>query len=306
MEISLTLRQLLNEPAVRGRLGDLHAPDLRVNNSGALMAHGTWDGAPAIAKIGMPEYQLRWTREVARVDPSVLPALYASGDTLAGEPRAWLLMERCPHVLGWQFHDVGYRLLMEAGVRFQRATRLVGPCLGPADVDLERFTTSLRETFTTSDIPPPDGAERLADNVERDLEWVLATCEVEQCHGDLHPSNAVLRVTPPDPAAQALLVDVSSYVIPWAYEGSYCEIIWWHAPIPDGHPTMTHAMAAIRRRFGMSVPSDEDIHRLSTLYRGWHALRAWPRAPHRYHVPDYEAAARAYIKEAAALSGSLG
>ena len=300
---SLLLKRLLDEPEVRGHLTDAHVPESVPGSRDGVMVYGRWNGTPAIAKIGIPANELYWAREVARVDPGVMPTLFASGDTLGSESVAWHLMERCPTVLGWQFHDVGYRLLMEAGVRFQLATRRVRQ-VKQSDVDVGRIGIALRECLTC-DYPVPEGSQRLAANLERDMEWVRSVCEVEMCHGDLHPSNAVLRVTPPDPAAQVLLVDISCWPTFWAHEGSYCEIIWWHAPIPDGHPTMTHAMAAVRARHGMSVPSDADLHRLSTLYRGWHALRAWPRASHRNHASGYEAAARQYIKEAAALSGTL-
>ena len=269
------------------------------------MVFGTWDDVPSIVKVGVPPNELRWTREVARVDPGVLPTLFASGDSIGEEPLRWLAMERCPHVLGWQFQETGYRLLIEAGIRFQRATRQVGPRPGPVDVDVNRFGRVLRQSLGTSDVPLPEGADAFAAAVERDVAWVLSVCEVEQCHGDLHPSNAVLRVPPPDPAARALLVDVSSSALPWAYEGPYAEVVFWPTPLPDGHPTMTHAMAAERRRHGMSVPSEEDVRRLSILYRGWHALRLWSHAPHRTHHPDYEAAARRYIREAAEVSRSL-
>ncbi|HET7768954.1 MAG TPA: hypothetical protein VFN74_09255 [Chloroflexota bacterium] len=296
---------LLEDPAVKPHLPDARVSERKSSYSGAFMVYGSWDGAPAIVKVGVRPNEARWTRAVARVDPGVLPTLHASGDSIAEEPLAWLAMERCPHVLGWQFHDVGYRLLFEAGVRFQLATRRVGPRPTAADVDVDRFCRVLRQSMSRSDLPLPEGGAALAAAAERDVAWVLSVCEVEQCHGDLHPSNAVLRVTPPDPAARALLIDVSSSPLPWAYEGPYAEIVFWPAPIPDGHPTMTHALAAERRRRGLSVPSDEDLLRLSTLYRGWHALRLWAHAPHRTHHPDYQAAARRYIVEAAQLSRSL-
>jgi hypothetical protein len=305
-ETARLIAQLLEEPAVKGRLQDAHVSERKSSYSGAFMVYGAWDGAPAIVKVGVPPNELHWTREVARVDPGVLPTLFASGESIGEEPLRWLAMERCPHMLGWQFNETGYRLLVEAGVRFQLATRRVVPRSRPADVEVDRFCRDLRQRMSTSDVPLPAGAVALAAAAERDLAWVLSVCEVEQCHGDLHPSNAVLRVTPPDPAARALLVDVSSSPLPWAYEGPYAEIVFWPAPIPDGHPTMTHAMAAERRRNGMSVPSDEDVYRLSTLYRGWHALRLWSHAPHRTHHPDYEAAARRYIQEATEMSRSLG
>ena len=300
------VRRLLDEPSLSGRLQEVRVPELKDNYSGAFMVHATWDGAPALVKVGVTPTEARWTRAVAAVDPGALPALFASGDSIDAEPLAWLAMERCPETLSWTYGPAGYRLLMEAGVRFHRATRQVAPRPGPGDVDVARFCRVLRHSLATADVSPPDGAEELAATIERDMEWVLSICEVEQCHGDLHPSNAVLRVPPPDPAAQALLVDVSSAALPWAYEPAYCEIVFWPTPLPDGHPTMTHLMAAVRARHGISVPSAADLDRLATLYRGWHAVRGWSNARHRTHHPDYEAAARAYIKDALAVSRSLG
>ena len=299
------LRLLLEQPALKGRLQDARVLELKDNYSGAFMVHGTWEGTPAILKVGTTPNETHWTREVARVDPGALPALFASGDSIGEEPLAWLAMERCPETLGWTYGSAGYGLLMQAGVRFQRATRQVGPRPGPSDVDVGRFCRVLRHSLATAEVPPPAGAEALVAALERDVEWVLGICEVEQCHGDLHPSNAVLRVPPPDPAAQALLVDVSPAALPWTYEPAYCEIVFWPTPIPDGYPTMTHAMAAVRARHGMSVPSAPDLDRLATLYRGWHAVRGWSNARHRAHHPEYEAAARGYIRDALEISCSL-
>src|SRR5687768_14563562 len=102
------LATLLADPAVSGRLSDAKPGELTANYSGAFMAYGTWLGQPAIVKVGATPPELRWTRELARIDPDLIPTLYASGDAIGDDPLAWLVMERCPHELGWQWGGVGY------------------------------------------------------------------------------------------------------------------------------------------------------------------------------------------------------
>ena len=298
---------LLADPAVAGRL---HAPQPRLrHDSGALMVYGTWTadpgdspeaGIPAIAKVGTPRNEVEWMRDLFRVDPGLVPALYASGLTLGDEPLAWMVSERCPYTLGWQWQGAGYGMLMEAGVRFYLASRQIRPRVGPSDVNSTRYFQGIR-TALTADVPPPVGAEALISRFDEDWAWVLARCTVELCHGDLHPGNAVARRAPPHPEARALLIDFAPGALPWVYEPAYCSIVWWFTPTPNGEPTLVHAMAAIRERYGLAVPSPDDLGRMATLLFGWHALRFWHHASHRNHHPKYEAAARRFVADAAAL-----
>jgi len=305
------VRVLLDDPAVAGRLRDPDMGVLKPNYSGAFMVRGTWtdepgDGAatgdPVIVKVGATPNEARWTRDIFQVDPGVVPTLYASGDAIGDEPLWWLVMERCPHVLGWQWGGVGYGMLLEAGVRFQLASRQIAPHFGPSDVRVRWFCDLVRRGLS-ADFPAPSGAKQLVANLEGDWAWVLSHSRVELCHGDLHASNAVTRAAPPDPRARALLIDLSPAALPWAYEPAYCEVLWWRTQTPNGEPTLAHAMAAIRERHGLEVPAPADLERLATLFLGWHALRFWPNERHRSHAPGYEAAARAYIAAAREVSG---
>jgi hypothetical protein len=293
-------RLLLAEPAVGGRLRDARFGALAPNYSGALMLEGAWDGGAAIAKVGATPREVHWMRELARVDPGLIPTLHASGDALGDEPLAWMVMERCAHEVGWQWGGVGYGMLLEAGVRFQLAARAIAGAVGAEDVDVEGFCALAGEALAC-DPPPPGPAERVVARMAEEWAWVLRTCRVETCHGDLHPGNAVSRAAPPDPGARALLIDHAPAPMPWATEPARCEILYWRTQTPRGEPTLVHAMAAIRAREGLEVPAPGDLDRLAALFIAWHALRLWPNASHR-QLPsraEYPEAVRGYMEAAA-------
>jgi hypothetical protein len=294
------VRRLLAEPAAAGRLRDAQLGELSANYSGAFLVQATWDDQPAIAKVGATPREVQWAQDLARVDPDLIPTLYASGDALGDEPLAWIVMERCRHEVGWQWGGAGYGMLLEAGVRFQLASRRIAPPVGPADVDPGPFFALAHEALTT-DPPAPGPAATVLANAERDWAWVVSHCRVELCHGDLHPANAVSRAAPPHPEARALLIDHAPAAMPWASEPARCEILYWRTQTPRGEPTLVHAMAAIRRRHGLEVPRPADLDRLSALFLAWHALRLWPYTQHRQIRPEYPEAARAYVEAAARL-----
>jgi hypothetical protein len=273
------------------------------------MLHGLWTervgdpatpGAPVLVKVGATPREVRWTRDLARVDPGLIPTLHASGDAIGDQPLAWLVMERCRHVVGWQWGGVGYGMLMEAGVRFHLAARALGPPLGPGDVATAAYCQRVR-LGAAGGPPAPGPAETVLARMERDWEWVLAVCRVELCHGDLHPGNAVSRAAPPDPEARALLIDHAPQPMPWVYDPAYCEVVYWRTPTPHGEPTLVHAMAAVRARHGLEVPPAAELDRLATLFLAWNALRLWSHEAHRRHHPDYADAARGYVEAAARL-----
>ena len=296
------LRLLLQQPAVAGGLGDVRLVELAANYSGAFFAHATWLRQPAIVKVGATPREVRWMRDLARVDRRIIPALFASGDAIGDEPLAWLVMERCPHEVGWQWGGAGYGMLLEAGVLFQLAARKIAPPVGPADVDVDGFCALAREALACEP-PPPGPAAELVARMPDDWSWVLRTCQVELCHGDLHAGNAVSRAAPPDPEARALLIDHAPLALPWASEPARCEIIYWPTQTPHGEPSLVHAMAAVRARHGLEVPRPADLDRLARLFLAWHALRLWPHARHRDFPgrPGYRDAVRQYVEAASRI-----
>jgi hypothetical protein len=244
---------------------------------------------------------VHWATRLSRHAPDLVPTVYASGSTLGGEPVPWMVMERCPYRLDYTWGHHLYTMVMDAGVRFHLASRQIARPVGPADVPVAWLCDLVRRAVT-NDPPAPGPAARVAARLAEDWAWVLAVCRVEFAHGDLHLNNAVWRIAPPDPDAQALLVDYTPSPAPWATEPAYCQVVYW----PGGtghpvHPTLVHEMAALRTAYGLEAPPPADVDRLATLFLAWNALYLWPRVTHRHGVPDYAAAVARWIEQAASL-----
>ncbi|HEX2034815.1 MAG TPA: phosphotransferase [Chloroflexota bacterium] len=293
---------LLRAPEVAGRLRQARPDEEGPRSSGATFLRGEWwaaDGAraPALVKLGAGEQEVHWAQRLARHAPDVIPTLYAAGHGLGDEPLPWLVMERCPLLMDYGWGDQLFTMLLDAGVRFQLATRRIGPPVGAADVAVERFCAQVRRGATSTP-PAPGPAGELVEGLERTWRWVLSTCRVERCHGDLHPSNAVWRTAPPDPESRALLVDFIPQTLPWVSDAAYCQVLYWPAA-PPAYPSYVHEMAALRRAYGLEVPGADDLDRLTRIFLGWYAMRIWPGATHRHGIPAYVAAVRRWVAECA-------
>jgi hypothetical protein len=275
------------------------------------MVHGTWAGEtealPAIVKLGAGEREVHWAMQLSRHAPDVLPGVYAAGYTLGGERLPWLVLERCPYTIDydWFRAERGHRIfttLMEAGVRFHLASRRIAPLVGPEDVRVEWLSGLVRLALTCD--PPAPGprelVERVCGRLERDWAWMLSVCRVELCHGDLHLANAVWRTRPSEPDSRALLLDHAPYAMPWALEAAYCQAIYWGGwarhPV---YTTPTHEMAALRAAHNLEVPGPADVDRLATLCVAWQAMRLWPTTTRYHGRPKYESAVARWIEHAA-------
>lgn len=303
-EIRRVTRLLLRAPEIAGRLQRVRPSDQTRTWSGATFLHGQWqatDGAraPVLVKLGAGEREVHWAQRLALHAPDLIPTVHAAGQTLGGDPLPWLVLERCPLRLDYGWGEQLFTMLLDAGVRFQCVTRRIGHAPGPADVNVDRFCALVRRGATSSP-PAPGPAAEVATRLERDWGWVLSTCRVEMCHGDLHPSNAVWRTAPPDPQARALLIDYAPQALPWASEPAYCQALYWPCNPPARYASFVHQMAALRRIHGLDVPDPENLNRLASLFLGWHALRIWPTATHRHNNPEYVAAVRRWVIECAA------
>jgi hypothetical protein len=323
-ETDRLVQLLLAEPAVAGRFHGVKASGIASRGSGATTLHADWDGPidgarttpgrsdssgslPAIVKLGAGQREAHWAMELRRHAPSLVPNLYAAGFTLGGELSPWLIMERCPYLLdyAWFRAPWGHRLfaaLLDAGVRFHLTSRRIAPRVGVENVGAEWLSGLVRRALTSD--PRLPGARELAERVvERqaeDWKWVLAVCEVELAHGDLHLANAVWRTEPSDPQAQALLVDYTPYALPWAMEAAYCQALYWGGwTRHPGHITTTHEMASLRAAYGLQVPAPADVDRLAALCEAWQAMRLWPTRTHHHAQPAFHAAVAKTIERAA-------
>ncbi len=307
---------LLAEPSVSGCLHDLQPGALEVNYSGATFLFGAWsdpaggtmlDGEargtvepqPAIVKLGATEREVRCIQQLAQHAPDLVPTLFAAGHRLGDEPLSWMVMERCPLRLDYGWGDHLFTTLLDAGVRFQLASRRLLPPVGPADVGANRVVTFLRDG--DAGVPSSPGpTDVLFERFEEDWAWALASCRIELCHGDLHPSNAVWRIAPPDPAGRALLIDPAPQALPWVYEPAYCQVLYWPAGCQVGKLGLVQRMASIRQSYGLDVPDSETLARLEALFLAWHALRFWSHLTHRQGDPQWIADVRRWIERGAA------
>ena len=88
----------------------------------------------------------------------------------------------------------------------------------------------------------PEGSAPLAANLERDLEWVLSICEVEICHGDLHPFNVLV-----DDRGQTTVLDWSAEVVDWLQDSERGLMGMTFDPV-DGRLEQRRRRIAERRR----------------------------------------------------------
>jgi hypothetical protein len=315
-EVARLTRLLLEEPLVAGRLHSVRPDEATERWSGSTFLFGAWtdpdgpgsadakqpamSGLPVVVKLGTNEREVRWAQKLALHAPDLIPTVYAGGRSLGGEALPWLVMERCPYRLDYGWGDQLYTMLLDAGVRFQIASRRIAPPVGPADVEVELHCRLIRRGVTNS--PPAPGPGRaVVERLERDWAWALSVCRVELCHGDLHPSNAVWRTAPPDPGSRALLIDYAPHALPWVSEPAYCRVLYWPGGRGPGHMGLVHEMAGLRRRYDLEVPSLADLDRLATVFLAWHALRLWPLLTHRHDNADYLNATRRWIEACATL-----
>jgi len=229
--------------------------------------------APVLLKLNVAGDQVWWTRMLARAAPAFVPQVYAVGERLGDEPLGWVLWERVPGGLhpGWNGRE--FAVLLEAGVQFQRATRTLAAAAQAAGVLNELRVDELAarlEQGIQRGVPGP--AARVLRRLDADWAWVTAVCETEVCHGDLHLANALSREGPPD--GVALLIDYHPTRMPWAYDATKPEILNAD-PRRLGCRGLVVKQAAMRERYGLSVPAGAELRRLQAIVLGWRAMEVW-------------------------------
>jgi hypothetical protein len=265
--------------------------------SGGVHLAGIWHAteAPVLVKLGVNPNQLYWTRQIEGAAPDLIPQLFASGDTLDDLPVAWTVMERIPcDALGPGWMGNEFEMVLDAAVRFQRASRSIEPrTLETMDAALLRERLEVGVTAR-----PPGPVGTLIDRLESDWQWVSAVCELEICHGDVHMCNVLSRIPPPD-YSTAVLIDCQPVVQPWAFDAAYPQVLNSTDRGRIGYQDLVPKMARIRTAYGLSSCAGADLERLSRLTLAWFAIRLWGLTPDRHSIPDYRAETERYIRDGA-------
>jgi hypothetical protein len=288
-------------PGVGGRLalGEIRPPE--ANYSGAAFVAATWDGRPALVRIGANRREVEWAELLSRHAEDLVPDVHAAGHGLGDEGLSWLVMERCPLLLDYGWGEALWDTLLDAGVRFQVASRRLAAPVGPLDVSGERVEAFFRGPDAGAGFPGA-AVRRLVERFEAEWAWALAACRVELCHGDLHPANAVWRRPATEPGARALLIDHAPRALPWAYEPAYCQTLYWPAGCRADGPELVHRMARMRRSHGLELPAPDVLDRLATLFLAWHGLRFWEHLVARRGNAEWTADVARWVRAAVSES----
>jgi hypothetical protein len=265
---------VLAEPAITSLVSQLE-PDPQPWGRSALhfSARLMSSGAPALLKVNVATDQLWWTRLLAQEYPALLPHVFAAGEYVGGQKLGWILWERVRGGLhpGWQGRE--FDMILEAGVRFQVASRKLAHSAQAAGLLAELHVEDLAERLEQGvRRAAPGPAKRVLRRVFEHWAWVKESCETEVCHGDLHLANALCRDEPP--GGEALLIDHHPTRMPWVCEAAKPEILNAE-PSRTGCRGLVAKQAAIRSRLGLSAPTGAELERLQAIVLGWWAIQTW-------------------------------
>jgi hypothetical protein len=252
-----------------------------------------------LIKLGASPKEVHWCKVISQRVPDLSPTLFASGLTLGDIPLSWTITERIKHCcMGPQYLGAEFPMMLEAAVRFQKATRGLPP-EGIATLDEQLLARWLEAGLQEN---PPGPGKQLADRMPRDLQWICDVCECEICHGDVQMCNGLTRHDPPA-YGPLLLIDAQPIVQPWAFDAGYLQVI--NSPNKSRHGFMglIPLMGAFRAAHSMSIPPWQTVDRLSAIVLGWFAVRQWARGGERQLIPDYVEMTEHYVSQAVARSG---
>jgi hypothetical protein len=294
---------VLSEPAITNVASEVE-PDPQAWGASALhfSARLISSGEPVLLKINVARDQLWWTRRLAQEYPELLPRVFAAGEHVGDASLGWILWERVRGGLhpGWGGRE--FDMILEAGVRFQVASRALAPTAQAAGMLDELRVEDLAERLEQGvRRAAPGPADRVLARVFEHWAWVKDICETEVCHGDLHMANALCRNVPP--GGEALLIDHHPMRMPWACEPAKPEILTAE-PTRKGGRGLIVKQAAIRSRLGLTAPAGAELERLQAIVLGWWAIQMWAYTgpspdPHWRDRSVWHAENRLYISAAA-------
>ncbi len=284
----------LSETGARGSFGTLLEPVLRQacdgrlspvswfradwQRGGALTGYATFtdergEDRPAVVKLPVPPCERYWLVTLQDHD-SIVPEVFAHGETLGGYDLAWVVMERLPHgplSAAWDGRE--FDLLLEAAARFYAASQHETPRGEPDQKDWEAILDHARKRVRDHAVAD---AQRWSKALKQAHRRVKQWAEIWNgrptdgwCHGDLHLGNAMTRNGAPE--GPALLFDFArTRVGHWLEDAVYFEHLFWaRRDRLDGRKPVRQ-LAHERKRLGL--PVDEDWPRLADAKRALLAM----------------------------------
>lgn len=251
-------------------------------------------GLVVIFKVGTSECENRWSSDLHRLSPGLVPRIYAVGSRLGKLQIHWLAMEAIPFgPIGNAWEGREFELLLDAGIRFYSvASKIQDRTLG--ETNLAEVTHWLRRSLSRG---TPGPVDRLIGKVDVHWEYLLGKCPSEIVFDDFHLGNGMMMSPPPEGEA-ATLIDIHPKCQPWILDVAYLQVLNSGDRNRPGHRDLVSRMAAKREGAGLSSLKGDDLATSGKITLGWMAARQWQ--PERAEwEPDYRGAYEQFIAEAA-------
>ena len=213
--------------------------------------------------------ELLWMRRLQSGPASVVPRLFASGETLGAFDLAWIVIEQLPYgPLGTRWHDDHVPRIAEAIARFAVETRRHPVDRQPRHERWEAMLATAREAVKASAVPMQQRWTAALRELSAHLDGVVAAWEARQplewLHGDLHFANAMSREAIDH--GPVCLIDLAEVDVGhWVEDAIYLERQLWAKPDRLRLHKPLKAIAEARKAAGCDNGTDH--FRLATIRR---------------------------------------
>lgn len=257
------------QEACNGRLDEVSWFRADWQRGGASTARAIWKvkdqpDRPAVIKFPVIPRELYWTRRLQNADgsaPTMVPHLYASGQSLGNYDLAWMVIEQLPYgPLGMRWHRDHMLRICQAAALFQKAT---------FDLPVEDARPRIESWVELLDRARSGVRDNAVPHAPR---WVSALKRVQRAcdelvthwrdrdgshwiHGDLHMANAMSRDSAQ--AGNVILIDLAEVRCGhWTEDAVFLERQLWARPDRLESTKPVREMARARRRLGLEVEED--------------------------------------------------
>jgi hypothetical protein len=280
LSLASSLAPVLME-ACEGRLSDIRwfRTDWQRGGAATAMAKYKSDNGPCdvVVKLPVVQRELTWTRRLQNGDAdSVVPLLYASGETVGGYDLAWIVVERFSFgPLGTHWHDSHLPRIAKAAAKFHALANTFPVDRKPVDEPWQDLIHHAHDNLVDNDVPSRQRWNLAIKTIRNQLPKLLdewhAHARAQWIHGDLHIANAMSRHGMEE--GSVALIDLAE-VRPghWIEDAVYLERQLWVRPERMEKHKPVKLIAQARKALGL--PVDDAYPRLATIRRGLLAATA--------------------------------
>ena len=280
LSLASSLAPVLME-ACEGKLSDIRWFRTDWQRGGAATALATFntDDRPCdvVVKFPVVQRELTWTRRLQNgADDSVVPRLFASGETLGGYDLAWIVIERFNFgPLGTHWHEDHLPRIATAAAKFHALANTFPVDRKLVDEPWHEVIRQAQDNLVDNNVPSRQRWNTAIKTIRNQLPKLLdewhAHAAAQWIHGDLHIANAMSRDGMD--SGSVALIDLAE-VRPghWIEDAVYLERQLWVRPERMANHKPVKLVAQARKAIGLTV--DDAYPRLATIRRGLLAATA--------------------------------